>query len=92
MLPQILTPKKLSMKLDLLNESPDKFDGLLSVLPSIWASVDLTSSAGPAFLNLLMTVGNTLPETPYILESLIEDIENYPDASFRLQLLNSSVA
>ncbi|CAG8564412.1 1351_t:CDS:10, partial [Gigaspora rosea] len=77
---------------DLLNESPDKFDGLLSVLPSIWASVDLTSSAGPAFLNLLMTVGNTLPETPYILESLIEDIENYPDALFRLQLLNSSVA
>ncbi|RIB11765.1 hypothetical protein C2G38_2202628, partial [Gigaspora rosea] len=77
---------------DLLNESPDKFDGLLSVLPSIWASVDLISSAGPAFLNLLMTVGNTLPETPYILESLIEDIENYPDALFRLQLLNSSVA
>ncbi|CAG8476628.1 1006_t:CDS:10 [Racocetra fulgida] len=77
---------------DLLNESPDKFDGLLSVLPSIWASVDLTSPAGPAFLNLLMTVGNTLPETPYILESLIEDIENYPGTSFRLQLLNSSVA
>ncbi|CAG8578273.1 1918_t:CDS:10, partial [Dentiscutata heterogama] len=77
---------------DLLNESPDKFDGLLSVLPSIWASVDLTSPAGPAFLNLLMTVGNTLPETPYILESLIEDIENYPETSFRLQLLNSSVA
>ncbi|CAG8498393.1 4455_t:CDS:2, partial [Scutellospora calospora] len=25
----------------LLNESPDKFDGLLSVLPSIWASVDI---------------------------------------------------
>ncbi|CAG8516048.1 699_t:CDS:2, partial [Scutellospora calospora] len=55
-------------------------------------SVDLTSSAGPVFLNLLMAVKNTLSEAPYILESLIENIENYLGISFRLQLLNSSVA
>ncbi|SRR6266542_3503919 len=73
-----------------MNESPEKVESLLLVLPSIWTSIDLSSQAGPAFLNLLTTIGCDIPEAPYILESLIEDLENYP-TSFRLQLLNSTV-
>ena len=73
-----------------MNESPEKIEGLLSVLPSIWTSIDLSSQAGPAFLNLLTTVGCEIPEAPYILESLIDDLENYPITSFRLQLINST--
>ena len=74
-----------------MNESPEKVGSLLSVLPSIWTSIDLNSQAGPAFLNLLTTVGCEIPEAPYILEILIDDLENYPATSFRLQLLNSTV-
>jgi hypothetical protein len=77
--------------LGFINESPEKVEGLISVLPSIWTSIDLSSQAGPAFLNLLTTVGRDIPEAPYILESLIDDLENYSTTSFRLQLLNSTV-
>ncbi|GBC04221.1 hypothetical protein RclHR1_05580006 [Rhizophagus clarus] len=75
---------------EFINESPEKVGGLLSVLPSVWTSIDLSSQAGPAFLNLLTTVGYEIPEAPYILEFLIDDLENYPATSFRLQLLNST--
>ncbi|CAG8599858.1 12610_t:CDS:10, partial [Acaulospora morrowiae] len=77
---------------DLLTESPGKFDEFFSVLPSVWSSIDLKSPAGPAFLNLLTTIGSSLPESPYILESLIDNINNYPSTLFRVQLLNSTVA
>jgi len=76
---------------EFMNESPEKVGNLLSVLPSVWTSIDLSSHAGPAFLNLLTTVGCEIPEAPYILESLIDDLENYPATSFHLQLLNSTV-
>lgn len=71
---------------------PDKFDDLSPMLPSLWSSIDLNSPSGPAFLNLLTTIGSSLPESPYILESLIRDIDHYPNVSFHVQLLNSTVA
>ncbi|CAG8500077.1 10030_t:CDS:2 [Acaulospora colombiana] len=74
-------------------EGPNEFGELISsALPSVWSSINLKSSAGPAFLNLLTTVGSSLPESPYILESLIDDIKNYPNTPFRVQLLNSTVS
>ncbi|RIA85863.1 armadillo-type protein [Glomus cerebriforme] len=76
---------------EFMNESPEKVGSSLSVLPSVWTSIDLSSQAGPAFLNLLTTVGCQIPEAPYIVESLIDDLENYPATSFRIQLLNSTV-
>ncbi|PKY51514.1 Adaptor protein complex beta subunit [Rhizophagus irregularis] len=76
---------------EFMNESPEKVGSLLSVLPSVWTSIDLSSQAGPAFLNLLTTIGYEISEAPYILESLIDDLESYPATSFRLQLLNSTV-
>ncbi|RHZ48518.1 hypothetical protein Glove_547g4 [Diversispora epigaea] len=76
----------------LLIKRPKEFDNLSLMLPSIWLSIDLNSPAGPAFLNLLTTIGSSLPESPYILESLIRDIDHYPSVSFHIQLLNSAVA
>ncbi|CAG8609055.1 4204_t:CDS:10, partial [Diversispora eburnea] len=75
----------------LLIKRPKEFDDLSLMLPSIWMSIDLNSLAGPAFLNLLTTIGSSLPESPYILESLVRDIDHYSSISFHVQLLNSAV-
>ncbi|CAG8518232.1 1593_t:CDS:10 [Funneliformis mosseae] len=87
----IIISSIITMLEEFMNESPEKVESSLSVLPLIWTTIDLNSKAGPAFLNLLAIVGYEIPEAPYILESLIEDLENYPTTSFRLQLLDSTV-
>ena len=41
---------------------------------------------------MLAKNARTLPETPYILESLIDTLDQYPNPSFRIQLLDATVA
>ena len=62
------------------------------MIPQVWPSISLSTPAGPAFLHLLAKNARTLPETPYILESLIDTLDQYPNPSFRIQLLDATVA